>query len=156
MPDTRKTPNIFPTTSPILSAGAPYEKREFTFPSRMGEIPQIFAHARGYLETYRVSERFRELDKAGWEIIPYIITKQEDLNTLVTSPSDFIKKIQSFPHGILPRSLPIDTRIIHMARRRNPNPNKDKPANNWLLEWMGPLDSPDIRAQIFGIDSNYT
>lgn len=155
MADARKKPNIFPTASDITPSGIPYVREEFPKVKIASDTTEIFRNARAYFEKYKVPERFRELEKSWWEIIPYIIASEKSL-PLLTREGVAAKLSESIRS---PQMLTPDTsstlespRIIHMARRRNPTPNEKKPANDWLLDWMWPLDAPGISSKIIWVD----
>ena len=139
MADARKKPNIFPTASEITPSGIPYAREEFPKVRSASDIPEIFRNARAYFQKYKVPERFRELEKSGWEIIPYIIASEKSLPLLTREVvaaklSESISSPQIFTPDT--SSALESPRIIHMARRRNPTPNTKKPADDWLLDWM--------------------
>ena len=149
---TGKPRNILPTSTDIPRSGIPYSEEEVSAKKPARSAVEVFREARVYLENYQTPSRFHELEKRGWEIIPYMIVSGSYFPLMTrdgvwASIRESIRTPQVFTS-----EMPGSPRIIHMARKRNPSPNAKKPADDWLLEWMWPLDAPHISAKIVGVD----
>ena len=70
---TGKPRNILPTSTDIPRSGIPYSEEEVSAKKPARSAVEVFREARVYLENYQTPSRFHELEKRGWEIIPYMI-----------------------------------------------------------------------------------